>query len=682
MTTLTPASQVVPCIVDEPFVTFGRETCGELAAGLRREWLVTNGIGGYASATLAGAPTRSYHGYLVAALSPPVSRTVLVGGLSDEVTYDGESFSLSTLEWESGALAPAGFQHIEEFVLEGAIPTWRFALADARLEKRVWMAYGSNTTYIQYRLLEAPSPVELRLTPLTANRTFHGVTSALGVEVVVEAEPRGVRVHIGRGSPAIHILSLDADFEPKVDWWWSCRYREEGARGFAPNSDLLAPGQFHAQIEPGQSVTLVCTLDAGANVDGESALRDERDRQRALIARVPGAEGLPDAVTQQLVLAADQFLVVRGGLEHHGRTVIAGYHWFNDWGRDTMIALPGLTIPTGRTDEAADILRTFARYVQEGLLPNNFPDEVGVVPGYNTVDATLWYVIALRRHYEATGDRGLVDELLPVLRDIIDHHISGTRHGIGVDPVDGLLRAGEHGVQLTWMDARVGDWVVTPRIGKPVEINALWYNALRTVSGFLRSAEPAMAADLDARAATVREAFRRRFPDGFTGGLFDVVDGPQGDDGTVRPNQIFAISLPEPLLEGEEARRVLKVVGRHLLTSLGLRSLDPRDPAYRGNYAGDALSRDGGYHQGTVWPWLIGAYVDAVLRVENDVRAATDVLEPFAAHLRDAGLGSISEILDGDPPHYPRGCIAQAWSVAEVLRARQAVAAREQRRSM
>jgi predicted glycogen debranching enzyme len=351
-------------------------------------------------------------------------------------------------------------------------------------------------------------------------------------------------------------------------------------------------------------------------------------------------------------------------------TIIAGYPWFNDWGRDTMIALPGLTLATGRPQEAAEILRTFARYVDQGMLPIHVPHRAGEPPGYNTVDATLWYVLAIRAYADKTGDTALVDELLPVLGDIIDWHLRGTRYGIGVDPADGLLRAGEAGVQLTWMDAKVGDWVVTPRIGKPVEIQALWYNALRIVAAFRHQRGDAGAAPYLAAARQARVSFHARFWRPELGYLADVVDGPAGDELHLRPNQILALSLPHPVLDGAPAARVLDAVGRALLTPYGLRSLSADDPAYRGDCTGDQVRRDGAYHQGTVWTWLIGAYVQAYARIHKKNRAAAlDLLRPFEHHLRDAGLGSVSEILDGEPPHLPRGAIAQAWGVAEVLRA-------------
>jgi predicted glycogen debranching enzyme len=357
--------------------------------------------------------------------------------------------------------------------------------------------------------------------------------------------------------------------------------------------------------------------------------------------------------------------------------VIAGYHWFNDWGRDTMIALPGLTLATGRADEAAAILRAFGRYVRDGLLPNNFHDDGGADPGYNTADAALWHLWAVQAYAEATGDAVLVDDLLPALRAIVDAYARGTRYGIGVDPADGLLRAGAPGLQLTWMDAKVGDWVVTPRVGKAVELNALWHNALRTLVAFLAARGDPAAEGYAAQAERARASFLARFRAPDRAYLADVVDGPDGDDWALRPNQVFAVSLPFPLLQGADAEPVVEAVGQALLTSYGLRSLSPADPAYRGRYGGGPLERDGAYHQGPVWAWLLGAYAEARYRVYGNRAAALALLRPIADHLRDAGLGTVSEIFEGDAPHRPCGCIAQAWSVAEVLRVWRALAQAE-----
>jgi predicted glycogen debranching enzyme len=655
-------------VLDRPLVTFGRAICGDLDAGLRREWLVTNGLGGYASGTLSGVATRRYHGLLVAALQPPVGRTVLVGGMVEHAVYGGRSYALSAQEYADGTIDPRGFVNVESFELQGTLPVWRFALGDALLERRLWMPHGSNTTCVAYRHLRGSGTIELTLTPLVTCRDFHSLSVQDGWQPAVTIIDQGVKVDgSANATPSVHMFASGASFQPREDWYWNVRYREEAARGLDDQSNLFAPGSFQGTLSPGGELQLVLTTEQPEPQSAGRSLATEQRRQRSLLetAGVLGAE----AAIQQLTLAADQFVVDRWtGDSTTGKTVIAGYHWFNDWGRDTMISLPGLTLATGRTADAADILRTFALYIKDGLLPNNFPDRTGAIPGYNTVDATLWYVIAINAYVQATGDQTLIDDLLPALQDIVAHHIAGTRYGIGVDPRDGLMRAGEAGVQLTWMDAKVGDWVVTPRIGKPVEINALWYNVLRILTHFLTDRDPKLAAQYAARANQVRAAFRTRFQHPDRPGLADVIDSPVGDDWTVRPNQLFAVSLPYPLIEGTDAREVFLAASRALWTSYGPRSLSPDDPAYHGDYNGDQLYRDSRYHQGLVWCWLTGAYIEAHLRVTQDRESALDLLRPFAQHLSDGGLGSISEILEGDPPHVPQGCMAQAWSVAEVLR--------------
>ncbi len=686
-----------------PLVAFGREVCGDFAAALRREWLVTNGLGGYASGTLAGVATRRYHGSLVAALTPPVGRTVLVGALDEQATYDGARYPLSAHEFADGTIAPQGFRHLQAFRLDGMLPVWTFALGDALLERRVWMASGENTTYVAYRVLRGTGPLELRVTPLVTYRDFHSLRSGQGWEPAVLSQPRGAVVEAFAGARPLRLLADGGAFTSGGTWWWNFLHREETARGLDDRADLYAPGEFSVALWPGAVFTLVLTAEERADLNSGYALALAEARQIALVR----AAGVSDPFARQLVLAADQFLVRRDGNVAEpaaeppaasqsadeagsesrppggaartatnagalspagGRSVIAGYHWFNDWGRDTMIALPGLALATGRAEEAADVLRTFARYIADGLCPNNFPDDSGTPPGYNTADATLWYLLAVREYREATGDEALVDELLPTLREIVERHRSGTRFGIGMDAHDGLLRAGAPGVQLTWMDAKVGDWVVTPRVGKPVEINALWYNALRTMAASYAGRDMQAAQEYEALAARVRESFQKRFLRTDSPHLFDVVDGPDGDDRSVRPNQVFAVSLPYPLLDGVAAAGVVDAAGRDLLTSGGLRSLAPSEPAYRGAYGGDQTQRDGAYHQGTVWCWLLGPYAEAHYRVYRDAQAALALLRPLEDHLRDAGLGTISEIMDGDPPHKPRGCIAQAWSVAETLR--------------
>ena len=674
--------QAIPStVISQPLVHFGREICGDLACGLRREWLVTNGLGGYASGTLAGINTRSYHGLLVAALNPPVDRTVLVGGLVEWAIYDGRRYPLSTNEYADGTIDPHGYRHLQSFALEGMIPVWTFALADALLERRVWMEYGANTAYVLYRLLRGSQEAQLEITPLVTYRGFHGLSSGQGWQPGVEASPQTATIRAFDGAMPYSLTASDGQFISNGAWWWNLKYRAESERGLNDRGDLYAPGTFFTALQRGSRFALTLTTVPGEHRFEDTLYEAAFERQKRLL-RTAGVENA-HPVVQQLTLAADQFIVERqptptaSGVEGNGhtvtgkqqnKTVIAGYHWFNDWGRDTMIALRGLTLATGRPEDAATILRSFAQYIQDGLLPNNFPDQSGVIPGYNTADATLWYVVSVYAYAQATGDEALVDALLPVLRDIVDWHIRGTRYRIGVDPNDGLLHAGEPGVQLTWMDAKVGDYVVTPRIGKPVEINALWYNALRVLVAFLEARGDSAASYYAEQADRMRASFLARFKRPDHPALADVVDSPTGDDFSLRPSQIFAVALPFPLLEGTDAAAVVDVVGRSLFTSYGLRSLGPNDPAYCGHYSGNPYERDTSYHQGPVWTWLQGAYAEAYYRVYHNPQKALELLKPFEDHLRDAGLGSISEILEGDPPHLPRGCIAQAWSVAEVLR--------------
>ena len=644
-------------IASEPtFIELGPDVCGDLDSAIRHEWLVTNGLGGYAFGTVAGVATRVYHGLLVAALSPPVGRTLLVGGLAEWATVDGERVALHAHEYDDGTIDQHGYRRLSSVRLEGMRPAFIYAIGDIRIEKRIWMADGANTTYVRYESVGADRPIELELTPLTAFRNHH--------EPGREAD--GVP-----GGP-LRILTPGGAFTPAGRWSRGFRHREETARGLADRSDLWAVGEARFTLRRDQPATLVLTADPGEAAEPGVALAAAIERDAGLLRRSGATDASP--FVRDLVLAADQFLVRRdipttGGEPEPGRTVIAGYPWFNDWGRDTMISLPGLCLATGRCDEAATILRSFARFVRDGLLPNNFPDRAGDLPEYHTVDASLWYPLAVRAHAAASGSTDLVDELLPTLRSILDAHLAGTRFGIGMDPGDGLLRGGAEGYQLTWMDARVDGWVVTPRRGKPVEIQALWINALRIVGAWLvERGDPDGAG---ARYLEVAErgsgAFVRRFWRPEVGHLADVVDGPDGDDASLRPNQVLALSLPHPLVDGAIAASVLDAVGRSLAVPLGLRSLAPTDPAYRPRYQGDRRFRDAGYHQGTVWTWLIGPYAEAVARVRGDA-AGLEILRPFGDHLRSAGLGSVSEILEPEPPFEPRGCPFQAWGVAEVLR--------------
>jgi predicted glycogen debranching enzyme len=655
---------------------FGREICGDLSNAETREWLVTNGIGGYASGTVAGLLTRRYHGLLVAALNPPLGRTLLLTKLDEMVLYDNLTYALHTDRWADGSVNPHGYRYIESFALEGTVPTWRFACADALLEKQIWMQPGANTTYVRYTLSRATQALTLRLKALVNYRDYHGDTQNNGWEMSIETIEGGICVMAHPLAKPLYLLSDGASATIAHNWHYNFDLAIERYRGLSDREDHLHAATFEITLNPGESFTFVASTEPQPNLDGAAALKLVRDREWQLIQQWQNVNNNQDhpAWIDRLVLAANQFIVDRSIPNTlNGKTIIAGYHWFGDWGRDTMISLPGLTITMGRSEIARSILLTFAKYVDRGMLPNRFPD-AGEVPEYNTVDATLWYFEAIRSYYDATADEELLKELFPVLADIVDWHCRGTRYNIHLDANDGLLYAGEPGVQLTWMDAKVGDWVVTPRIGKPIEVNALWYCALRSMAKFARQiGKPDQ--EYEAIANRTLANFSRFWnPD--TGYCYDVIDSPDGNDACLRPNQIFAVSLPgigtkayAPLLLPHQQRGVVDTCGRLLLTSYGLRSLAPNHPQYQGHYGGNQLQRDGAYHQGTTWGWLLGSFVLAHLQVYDDPIKARGFLEPIAYHLTAHGLGTCSEIFDGDAPMIPRGCIAQAWTVAELLRA-------------
>ncbi|PYM60746.1 MAG: glycogen debranching protein [Candidatus Rokuibacteriota bacterium] len=663
---------------------WGREVTGPLAVGESREWLVTNGIGGFASGTVAGSLTRRYHGLLVAALKPPLGRTVLVAKLEESLECRGQTRSLGTNRWADRTVAPAGHRDLERFRLDGTTPVWTYAWSDVSLEKRVFMEPGANTTYVRYRLLRASDPVTLEVRALVNYRDYHVTTRGAGWQMSVTPVEAGIRVVPFEGAvPFVVLAQTDGPPTspaapplpaPEVrlahTWYYGFHLAREEERGLDAQDDHLHAATIRATLRPGAGLTVVLSTEgAPAGPADEAWRRRERHETRLLTAwrgTLPAGRRVPRWV-QQLVLAADQFLVRRPLPDDpEGMSVIAGYHWFGDWGRDTMITLPGLTLTTGRPDVARRILTTFARFVDQGMLPNRFPD-AGEAPEYNTVDATLWYFEAIRAYHATTSDDGLLKELFPVLEEIVRWHRQGTRYGIAEDPRDALLRAGEPGVQLTWMDARVGDRVVTPRTGKAVEVNALWYNALRAMASFARRLrrDPAAWAGLAER---VQASFGRFWNEG-AGCCHDVLDGPDGSDDAIRPNQVFAVALPESPLSAERQRKVVDACARHLLTSFGLRSLAPGHPRYQGRYGGGPSERDGAYHQGTVWGWLLGPFALAHYRVYGDAEAARAFLLPMAHQLQDYGVGTLGEIFDGDPPFTPRGTIAQAWSVSETLRA-------------
>ena len=636
-----------------------------------REWLVANGLGGYASATTDGMITRSYHGFLIAAQPGPLGRMVVFNDL--EVDIERTDGSVADLR-ESGRFL--------DFTLNMGLPSWRYEMDGAVIERSIVVPWHQNIVHCTFRSLDDGRRIRLRLRPLINFRPLEApVSNALASDYALTV--RGNRYEVSAG-PDLPILRLAIDGSEHSTFTadgGSCRerfYDIEARRGYDSRGWLWSPGYFSGEIRKDCPLTLIAATEAWHTVlalSPEDALTSECDRRRRLVKTVaaPGQTGFG----AELVLAADSFVISPVGRiadraqarakSDEVRTVIAGYHWFTDWGRDTMISLEGLTLATGRAIEAQWILRTFADYVRDGLIPNLFPERQhkGL---YHTADATLWFFHALHRYVENCQDKATLTILLPILKDIVRHHLKGTRFGIKVDPRDGLLTQGAEGYALTWMDAKVDDWVVTPRRGKAVEINALWYNALCLLADWLREAQDPDADELRVHADKARDSFNRRFwHDG--GYLYDVVDGEDGDDPAFRPNQIFAIALDHPVLDRRYWEAVVNAVRAKLVTPVGLRSLAPGEPDYKPRYLGDLRARDAAYHQGTVWAWLIGPFIDAWLKVFPDDRAAArHFVDGFEPHLDEAGIGFISEVFDAEPPFTPRGCIAQAWSVAEVLR--------------
>jgi len=687
----------------------GRDVCADVQAGLDHEWLVTNGLGGYAAGSVVGATTRSYHGLLVAALRPPVERFVLVTKVDETVDFpDGRSLKLGVNEYQDGTIDPQGYTYLTKFALEGDIPCFTYAIGETlTLEKRVWMEYGRNTTYVQYMLHGAfdeegeksTNTLTLTVYPFCLYRDHHSATQGSSDwHFLVENEGTLCQVRAYEGAATIRMIAgPTASFTQVGVWYWHVLHRRERERGLPDHEDVYQPGSFRIQITPGMRSTLV--LSAETETPGEfggvqheenvahALLRHQRRIKQLLAITHRSVLNLTkqDPVLARLVLAADQFIVTRPEqaadepavgsrfigphLSPDRKTVIAGYPWFTDWGRDSMISLPGLLLSTERYSEARGLLKAFASFTKNGLIPNRFPDS-GEAPEYNTADATLWMFHALQSYLGATGDWPLLKELFPVFRDIIDWHVRGTSYGIGIDEQDGLLHAGAPGLQLTWMDAKIDDWVVTPRRGKPVEVNALWYIALTIMESWAvrLSTDATQYSQLRSR---VRQNFATSFWYADGGYLYDVVDvdGETGKhDAALRPNQLFAASLSRDLLSDAQMQSILQKVTDHLLTPVGLRSLSSSDPAYHAHFNGNRQERDGGYHQGAVWQWLIGPYIDVHLRVHNDRKALRLLLQPIIEHLWNACVGTISEVAEPEPPFTPAGCFAQAWSVAEVLR--------------
>lgn len=651
---------------------------------LSREWLVTNGLGGFASGTVSGIATRRYHGLLIAALSAPLGRTIMLNNLRERlVLSDGKSVDLSESEVKNRQANLSGFRCLQSFTLEMGLPAWRYAVGGVVLEKRLFLPYQQNTVHVRYQLVSAKNPVRLELHPAVHFRPQEAPVE----QIFVDVKDYVLSVHQdfyelkGGDFPGLRIRlqGRNATFTIDRRRCDDIFFRLENARGYSAVGEYWTPGAFGLTLQPGEAVTFTASTersDVLRLLPPEDAYEMELKRRRHLLEIAPAQART--GVAAELVLAADQFIITPAGRAEDAarakasgeelKTIIAGYHWFTDWGRDTMISLEGLTLATGRHHEARYILRTFANYVRDGLIPNMFPEheKSGL---YHTADASLWFFHALHRYLQVTQDRETLRTILPKLISIVDHHLRGTLFNIGIDPVDGLLRQGQEGYQLTWMDAKVNDWVVTPRRGKAVELNALWYNALNLLASWLDEEDPSAALKMRGHAQRARETFNQRFWYEDGGYLYDVIDGPQGPDSSCRPNQIFAISLDYPILDQKYWPAVLQAVESNLLTPVGLRSLAPSHPDYKACYKGDLLTRDAAYHQGTVWGWLIGPFIDAWLKVHSqDFNGAKKFLAGFEKHLGEAGIGTISEIFDAEYPYTARGCMAQAWSVAEVLR--------------
>lgn len=628
---------------------------------VQHEWLETNGLGGWSGSSVIGCNTRRYHSLLMAATVPPTERMSLVSKLDETLIVDGKVFELGTNNY-GDVIHPQGYQYIAGFTKD-FFPEFFYHVNDIQLRKTIAMIHGENTVVIIYEVLKSSKSFSLELLPLLAVRGYHSMMHANDAINRHASFANDVfRTKAYEGTPEIFIKVPGGTYNADPKWFYNFNYSVEQYRGLDFTEDLFTHGTFTAELKEGDSIGIIISMDDPTNRDAFELLQKEETRRRDLLIEEPA-----DETIQQLILGADQFIVKRGD---DLKTVIAGYHWFTDWGRDTMISLPGLTLSTGRFTDAKKILAAFARSVSMGMLPNRFQDN-GEAPEYNNVDGTLWYFIAVYKYLNASGDKAFViNEILPVLKDIIDWHFRGTRYNIHAEE-SCLLYAGEQGQQLTWMDARIGTWVVTPRMGKPVDIQALWYNALNIFAQLLvMNHQEQDAAVVGISIEKVKENFLQQFWYKEGNYLYDVIDENNNPDKTIRPNQLFAISLPFALIEGDQARAVLDLVEEKLYTPVGLKSLPAGDEHYIPVYGGDAWHRDSSYHEGTVWSWLLGPYVEAIMKVKGPKgkAKAQRVIDAFKYHLAEGCIGSISEIFDAEPPHHPRGCVAQAWSVGEILR--------------
>lgn len=644
----------------EALISVDKTTLQNFQKASRLEWLETDGLGGYASSTVLGINTRRYHGLLIAPLAPPVERALLLAKIEETVTLGTSPYLLSANCYPD-TVYPHGHRHLEVFRLD-PWPIFTYRIGDTVLEKHCFMVHGSSTTVVAYHLKEALGPADVHLRLMVGFRNHHDLWGEVVSPVAEVAEEEGlVTIHPRGAMPKLYISHTGERIDGASFWYDQLTYPMEAARGFPSEEKLFSPAAVVGRLMPGGWMTLVASTSRAQEAP-EDLMAQEKERRAALVA---GTEVKP---VQTLSNAASQFLVRRGD---EGTSIMAGYHWFTDWGRDAMISLPGLALATGRPAVARSVLETYAGHIANGLLPNYFPDDGGP-PSYDSVDAALWFLIACHRYLEATGDEVLLkSHLAEACRSILESYDAGTTLSIRKE-ADGLLAAGEPGSSLTWMDSRIGDVAVTPRHGKPVEVNALWYNALRIGCDFAsRMGWAQEGRHWEALAEAVGQRFEEAFWNAEGGYCFDLLREGEKDD-SIRPNQIFALSLPYPLMDETRQASVLAVVTAHLLTPVGLRTLSPYDHHYQGRHGTTVWEQDTAYHQGTVWAYLMGPYIDAYLTVHGDQPEtrthARRLLAPLVAHLREGCLGSVSELFDGDPPHSPQGCVAQAWSVAELLR--------------
>ena len=636
-------------------------TLNNYEEAIQHEWLETNGLGGWAGSTLIGCNTRRYHGLLVAATVPPTERMSLVSKLDETIILNGEQFELSTNNY-GDVVAPKGYQYLTSFT-KNLFPQWQYAANGIVLQKTIAMIHGENTVVIIYDIIKAPQTFTLELLPLLSVRGYHNMMHQnQSINQNDNFSDHTFSTKAYNGTPDIFIKVPGSNYQHNPNWYLHFNYPVEQYRGLDFTEDLFTHGKFTVELKEGDALGIILSTDDTAGKEAYALLAKEKIRRDSLL------DNPFKATTGQLLtLAADQFIVNRG---EDLKTVIAGYHWFTDWGRDTMISLPGLCLSTGRYDDAKKILSAFANSVSQGMLPNRFQDN-GEPPEYNNVDGTLWYFIAVYKYLQATDNKSFVlKEILPVLADIIDWHFKGTRYNIHTTE-DGLLFAGEMGQQLTWMDARIGNWVVTPRMGKPVEIQALWYNALCIYSELLLlNKQKKLSGEYIFKANKAKKSFTDLFWNPADNYLYDNIDENNAMVSELRPNQLFAISLPFALLDGAKAKQVLKIITEQLYTPVGLKTLPKSDLQYLPVYGGDAYHRDSAYHQGTVWSWLLGPYIDAIMKVQGSSARTQSkkVIKAFEYHLNEGCIGNVSEIFDAEAPHHPRGCVAQAWGAAEILR--------------